>query len=63
MAPRSKRSRRRTVTRVMREFKEGALKGGRGRRGKVKSRRQATAIALTEAGVSRKQRGKRRKRR
>jgi Family of unknown function (DUF6496) len=63
MAPRSKRGRRRTVTRVMREFKEGALKGGRGRRGKVKSRRQAIAIALTEAGVSRKQRGKRRKRR
>ena len=63
MAPRTKRGRRTTVTRVMREFKEGALKGGRGRRGKVKSRRQAIAIALTEAGVSRRPRGKRRERR
>jgi hypothetical protein len=63
MAPRTKRGRRGTVTRVMREFKEGELKGGRGRRGKVKSRRQAIAIALTEAGVSRKPRAKRRKKR
>jgi hypothetical protein len=63
MAPRTKRGRRRTVSRVMREFKEGELKGGRGRRGKVKSRRQAIAIALTEAGVSRKQRRARRKKR
>ena len=61
MAPRTKRGRRSTVTRVMREFKEGQLKGGRGRRGKVKSRRQAVAIALSEAGVSRKKRPKRRK--
>lgn len=63
MAPRTQRGRRRTVSRVMREFKEGELKGGRGRRGKVKSRRQAIAIALTEAGISRKQRAKRRKKR
>ena len=61
MAPRTKRGRRRTVTRVMREFKEGQLKGGRGRRGKVKNRRQAVAIALSEAGVSWKKRPKRRK--
>ncbi len=63
MAPRTKRGRRSTVSRVMREFKEGQLKGGRGRRGKVKSRRQAIAIALTEAGISRKQRAARRKQR
>ncbi|MDE2166078.1 MAG: hypothetical protein KGJ66_07050 [Alphaproteobacteria bacterium] len=63
MAPRTKRGRRRTVSRVMREFKTGELKGGRGRRGKVKSRRQAIAIALTEAGVSRKQRSNRHKKR
>ena len=34
---------RRKVKRVMHEFKEGELKAGRGRRGKVKSRRQAIA--------------------
>ena len=61
MAPRTKRDRRSKVTRVMREFKEGQLKGGRGRRGNVKSRRQAVAIAMSEAGVSRKKRPKRRK--
>jgi Family of unknown function (DUF6496) len=49
---------RRKVKRVMHEFKEGDLKGGRGQRGKVKSRRQAIAIAMSESGQSR-QRGKR----
>ncbi|MFL5260349.1 MAG: DUF6496 domain-containing protein [Hyphomicrobiales bacterium] len=41
---------RRTVGRVMHEFKHGELKRGRG--GKVKNRRQAIAIALHEAGAS-----------
>lgn len=37
----------------MHEFKHGELKSGRaGRGGKVKSRRQAIAIALKEAGAS-----------
>lgn len=58
MAPRTKRGRRAKVARVMREFEEGRLKGGRGRHGKVKSRRQAIAIALSEAGVSRRKRRK-----
>jgi hypothetical protein len=49
---------RRKVKRVMHEFKEGELKAGRGRRGKVKSRRQAIAIALSESGESYKQRGR-----
>jgi hypothetical protein len=49
---------RRKVKRVMREFKEGELKAGRGRRGRVKSRRQAIAIALSESGQSYKQRGR-----
>jgi hypothetical protein len=44
---------RRKVKRVMREFKRGELKSGRGRRGKVKSRRQAIAIAMSESGQSR----------
>jgi Family of unknown function (DUF6496) len=44
---------RKTMGRVMHEFKHGELKrsqGGKG--GKVKSRRQAIAIALHEAGAS-----------
>ncbi len=48
---------RRKVKRVMREFKHGELKAGRDRRGKVKSRRQAIAIAMSESGQSRKRRG------
>ena len=47
-------SRQKRVTgRVMHEFKHGELKSGRsGKGGKVKSRRQAIAIALSEAGAS-----------
>jgi Family of unknown function (DUF6496) len=45
---------RKTTGRVMHEFKHGELKSGRGGKGgKVKSRRQAIAIALKEAGASR----------
>jgi hypothetical protein len=44
---------RKTSGRVMHEFKHGELKSGRGGKGgKVKSRRQAIAIALKEAGAS-----------
>jgi hypothetical protein len=44
---------RRTEGRVMHEFKHGELKSGRGGKGgKVKSRKQAIAIALSEAGAS-----------
>ena len=42
-----------TVSRVMHEFKHGELKSGpEGKAGKVRSRRQAIAIALNEAGAS-----------
>ena len=44
---------RKTAGRVMHEFKHGELRSGRG--GKVKSRRQAIAIALKEAGASKYQ--------
>jgi hypothetical protein len=45
---------RKTVGRVMHEFEHGELKRSRGGKGgKVKSRRQAIAIALKEAGASR----------
>ena len=43
-------SQRQTEGRVMHEFKHGELKSGPG--GKVKSRKQAIAIALHEAGAS-----------
>src|SRR3954468_23307747 len=44
---------RKTTGRVMHEFAHGELKRGpSGKGGKVKSRRQAIAIALKEAGAS-----------
>jgi Family of unknown function (DUF6496) len=45
------RGQKRTVARVMREKKRGTLKSGSGR--KVKSRKQAIAIAMSESGQSR----------
>jgi len=39
------------VSKVMAEFKDGKLKSGSG--GKVKKRRQAVAIAMSESGQSR----------
>ena len=44
----------RNVEKVMHEFKEGQLRSSSGTR--VRKRDQAIAIALSEAGVSRKQR-------
>ena len=56
MAARKKSGRRKygraaskTVESAMRRRKRGTLKAGRGRRGKVKSRKQAIAIGLSEA--------------
>ncbi|MBN9089757.1 MAG: hypothetical protein J0J01_22835 [Reyranella sp.] len=44
---------RKTAGRVMHEFKHGELRSGRsGKGGTVKSRKQAIAIALKEAGES-----------
>ncbi len=46
-------SQRKTMGRVMHEYAHGELKSGpAGKAGKVKSRRQAIAIALKEAGAS-----------
>jgi len=52
--------RKRITGRVMHEFKHGELRSGRG--GKVKSRRQAIAIALEEAGASKYESGARNRR-
>jgi hypothetical protein len=48
---------KRTIGRVMHEYAHGELKSGEaGKAGKVKSRKQAIAIALDEAGASRTKR-------
>ena len=49
------------VAKVMGEFKRGVLQSGKpgpGKGPKVKSRKQAIAIALSEAGKARKLKGK-----
>ena len=42
------------VAKVMREYKAGSLKSSSGK--KVTSRRQAVAIAMSEAGVAKRKR-------
>lgn len=54
--PKTTPRQRKTIGRVMHEYKHGELKRGRG--GKVKSRKQAIAIALSEAGASKRGRTK-----
>ena len=51
MAPGESEPQKETVERVMHEFKHGELRSGTSGK-KVKSRRQAVAIALSEAGAS-----------
>ena len=53
MAAKQSPRQRKTAGRVMHEYAHGELKRGRGGRGgKVKSRRQAIAVALKESGAS-----------
>ena len=51
MAPRESEPQKETVERVMHEFKHCELRSGTSAK-KVKSHRQAVAIALSEAGAS-----------
>ncbi len=53
MAQRESKAQKDTIQRVMHEYKHGELKRGRG--GKVRNRKQAVAIALSEAGASNQQ--------
>ncbi len=54
MAPRESEPQKETVERVMHEFKHGELRSGTSGQ-KVKNRKQAVAIALSEAGASNEQ--------
>jgi hypothetical protein len=58
--PRQSKPQKATVERVMHEYKHGELKSGSGR--KVKSRKQAVAVALSEAGASKNQSPKKNRR-
>jgi hypothetical protein len=51
------RKQRKKTKRVMHEYKHGGLKSGKSGR-KVKSRKQAIAIAMSESGQSRKRKKK-----
>jgi Family of unknown function (DUF6496) len=58
MAPRESEPQKETIERVMHEYKHDELRSGTSGQ-KVKSRRQAVAIALSEAGASNQQTPKR----
>ena len=55
--PKTTEQKRKKVSKVMREFKKGKLNIGQSKK-KVKNRKQAVAIALSEAGVNKKRRRK-----
>ena len=54
--PTTKKAKARKVAKVLGEHKTGKLKSSSGK--KVKSKRQAVAIALSEAGLSKKRKKK-----
>lgn len=52
--PKTKRAKKAAVRQVMHEFKTGSLRSGSPKGPKVKSRRQAVAIAMSESGQAKK---------
>lgn len=54
MAPRSSKKAAKKVAKVMHEFKTGTLHSGSKKGPVVKSRKQAVAIAMSEAGMKKK---------
>ena len=52
--PRTKKAKEKKISKVLKEFKGGKLKSGSKKGPKVTSRKQAIAIALSEAGVKKK---------
>jgi len=56
--PKTKAGKKAKVKSVMEEFGEGMLHSGSKTGPKVKSRKQAIAIALSQTGQSRKRRGR-----
>ncbi len=61
--PKQTKGQQQKVKRVMHEYKHGELKRGKGGKGgKVKSRKQAIAIAMNEAGTSKYQSPKQKRR-
>jgi hypothetical protein len=54
MPPRTKAGKQAKIHKVMKEFQSGSLHSGSSTGPKVKSRKQAIAIAMSEAGASKR---------